>query len=133
MSAVPRYPSDLGYNGLRMTADEYLSLGETPDRYELVDGVVIMSPSPTPIHQLLIQELQLQAGLYARAHSGTLVFPDTDLRLGPRQVYRPDLSVYAPGRWRGIPERLDLPPDLVIEIISPGSKPFDLITKRADY
>lgn len=116
-----------------MTADEYLSLGEMPDRYELIEGVVVMSPSPTPWHQHLIVEFIVQLGL-ARDHlPGLTFFPDTDLRLGTNKVYRPDLSVYRPGRLDGIPARLDTPPDLIIEILSPGTKPLDLITKRDDY
>jgi Uma2 family endonuclease len=48
-------------------------------------------------------------------------------------VYRPDLAVYGPGRTKTVPSRLTTPPDLVVEILSPGSKPLDLITKRDDY
>ncbi len=133
MSAVPRYPSDIGYAGLHMTADEYLALGETPDRYELIEGVVVMSPSPTPWHQQLIVELILQLGLARKRLPGLTFFPDTDLRLTAQKVYRPDISVYRPGRLAKVPARLDTPPDLVVEILSPGSKPLDLITKRDDY
>src|SRR5256885_1453627 len=51
MSALPKpLGSDIGYAGLRMTADDYLGLGETQERYELINGVVFMSPSPTPRH-----------------------------------------------------------------------------------
>jgi len=116
-----------------MTADEYLALGETPDRYELIEGVVVMSPSPTPWHQHLIVELIMQLGLVRARLPGLLFFPDTDVRLGVKKVYRPDVSVYRPGRLAEVPARLDTPPDLVIEILSPGSKPLDLITKRDDY
>jgi len=133
MSAAPKYPSDLGYAGLRMTAEEFFALGETRERYELIDGVVVMSPSPTPRHQELLQALQEQAGTWRRAHAGSRVIPDVDIRLGRGLVYRPDLAVFAPGRLKKTPERLEIPPDLVIEVLSPSSKATDLITKRSDY
>ncbi len=133
MSAAPKYPSDLGYAGLRMTAEEFFDLGETRERYELIDGVVVMSPSPTPRHQEVLQLLQEQAGAWRRAHKGSRVIPDVDIRLGGGLVYRPDLAIFAPGRLKTTPERLDLPPDLVVEVLSPSSKATDMITKRGDY
>lgn len=42
-----------GYTGLRLTADEYFSLPDDGNRYELLDGVMIRSPSPTPKHQFV--------------------------------------------------------------------------------
>jgi Uma2 family endonuclease len=133
MSAAPKHPSDLGYAGLRMTADEYLALGETRERYELIDGVIAMSPSPTPRHQHVIFEICRQLGRFGEQSPGMLVFPDTDLVLHPSRVYRPDVSVYARGRATLSVQRLTLPPDLIIEVLSPGTKALDLITKRDDY
>ncbi len=103
------------------------------DRYELIDGVVVMSPSPLPRHQKL--SAFLTAGLVdaARAQPGLEFFPDTDVVFPGDTVYRPDLVVYAPGRLPRVPERLTAVPDLVVEILSPGTKPLDLITKRGDY
>ncbi len=132
MSAVPRLPSDFGYAGLRMTADDYLALGETPERYELIDGVVVMSPSPNFRHQKIVLLLIRQLDAFAQRSGGELI-PDIDIRLSPGLVYRPDLVYYGPGRLTGIPARLDTPPDLVIEVLSPGSKPLDLVTKKSDY
>src|SRR5690606_10243134 len=48
-------------------------------------------------------------------------------------VYRPDVCAYRSERLPAKVQRLDTPPDLVVEILSPGSKPLDLITKRDDY
>lgn len=133
MSAVPRHPSDLGYAGLLMTADEYLALGETPERYELINGVVVMSPSPTPWHQHIVVELVGELYVLRKRLPGLMIFSDTDLRLGASKVYRPDVCAYRPGRLASVPPRLDTPPDLVVEVLSPGSPPLDLITKRDDY
>src|SRR5438045_3873811 len=109
MSAAPRHPSDLGYAGLRMTADEYLSLGETPERYELVEGVVVMSPSPLPLHNELVLEIAYQLKRFA-SKSGVRIFPDTDVRFGPGTVYRPDLAVYRAGRLPDRSTRLEPAP-----------------------
>jgi Uma2 family endonuclease len=133
MSAAPRYPSDIGYNGLRMTADEYLALGETAERYELIDGVVVISPSPFPDHNEVSWGIAGQLRDFARKGGSIRVFPDTDLKLTPGKVYRPDIAVYRSDRLKGKVKLLTAPPDLAIEILSPGSKPLDLITKRDDY
>jgi Uma2 family endonuclease len=136
MSAVPRQPSE-GYAGLRMSAEEYLALGETFERYELVDGVVIMSPRPTRAHQLVLRLImrQLEAFLDELSPESSQFdyYPDVDIRFGPRCVYAPDLCCYLPGRAPPLTATLDIAPDLIIEILSPGNKTHDLIRKRADY
>lgn len=119
--------------GLRMSAGDFLSIGETVERYELVDGVVVMSPSPTPRHQKVIRLIQKQLEPYADAHPGFEYFVDVDLVLSKGKVYAPDIVCYRPGRLPRIPHVLELAPDLVIEILSPGTKAFDLTTKRDDY
>lgn len=130
MSALPRTNDDFGIVGLRMTAAEFFALGESPERVELIDGVVVLSPSPTPRHQELVQAIF--EGLLA--HKRLIrVYLDTDLQVSADLVYRPDVSVYTRVRLPETPRRLATPPDLVVEVLSPGSKPLDLITKRGDY
>lgn len=135
VSAVPRQPdsSEFGYLGLRMSADSFLTLESTRDRYELVHGVVCMSPRPSARHQRLLSILQFQLEHYVLQNPGSMYFPDVDLQLGADTVYAPDLVCYRAGRLSGIPARLTLPPDLVIEVLSPATKAFDLTTKRDDY
>ena len=133
MSAAPKWPSEFGYAGLRMTASEYLALGETRERYELIDGVVCMSPSPTPRHQKLLRAIYRQLESFIDANPGFDYFQDSDVVLGSQIVYEPDISCYRPGRIPAMPHHLTQPPDLVIEILSPGSKAFDLTTKKDDY
>jgi Uma2 family endonuclease len=133
MSAAPRFPPELGYAGLKMTADEFLSLAETPERYQLIDGVVVMSPSASAGHNEIAAEIIYQLKAYAGKSGAIRVFPETDVRFRADKVYCRDVSVYLTSRLPDRPERLDIAPDLVVEVLSPGTKALDLITKRDDY
>lgn len=132
MSAIPRQSDSGAYAGLRMNADEFLRIGDTPDRYELIDGVVVMSPSPSYQHQKVMALLFRQLDRHAEPIDADLV-TDTDLRLADNLVYRPDILYFSPRRVIGFPQTVSAVPDLVIEILSPTSRPRDLITKRNDY
>jgi Uma2 family endonuclease len=116
-----------------MTADEFLALGETQERYELIDGVVVMSPSALPNHNEILLEIAGQLRDYIKRGGHARVFPETDVRFSPTKVYCPDISVYRPDRLPAIATRLDVPPDLAIEVLSAGSKLMDLFTKRDEY
>lgn len=133
MSAAHSQFSGHGLTGLRMRAEDYLAIGQTRERYELVNGVVVMSPSPRPRHWKVIQELVLQFSEHERRGGTADVYAETDLQLHEFAVFKPDICVYASRSDGGIPERLTLPPDLVIEVLSPGTEAFDLITKKDEY
>lgn len=126
------------YRGLRMRADEYSNLSEDGYRYELVDGVIQLSPSATPLHQLVAAEIVSQlAACNRRRKVGTFLFEvDVQIRKRPDGrdlVYRPDIVFYCTGRLPRVPKRLTLVPDLVVEIISPDSRRYDQETKKNDY
>jgi Uma2 family endonuclease len=133
MSALPTFPAGTTLAGLRLDAEGFFALGETKDRYELIDGVVLMSPSPTPIHQRLMGRLFAWIDAYLEQLGSGAVYPDTDVRFDIQRVYRPDLSVYLSHPRSGTKARLEGAPDLIVEILSDGTRPLDLITKRQDY
>lgn len=133
MSAAPRHPGGSGYAGLRMTADEFLALGETRERYELIDGVVVMSPSASGPHSEIAVEIIYQLKSFAHQARTIRVFADIDTRFGPMLVYRPDVLVYLINRLAGGAKRRDLMPDLAVEILSPSNRSQDLVTRRHDY
>ena len=114
-----------------MTTEEFLALGETEQRLELVDGVVVVLPRPIPLHQKVAQLIMAQ--IEQTLPGGAELFHSTDVVLAHRLVYCPDIVVYAPGRLAGIPARLDIPPDLVVEVLSPANRRKDLVSKREDY
>ena len=80
------------FRGLRMTADEFLQIPDDGYNYELIDGVVMMSPSPTPQHQRIAMEIAIQLGIYLRDHPVGAVLP-----------FRPASSGAAWPTRRGVP------------------------------
>lgn len=116
-----------------MGADDYLALGETLERYELVNGLVVRWPSPTPLHQQLIAAVLLQIGRAEDAGLPIIALPSTDVRFDATTVYCPDVLVYRAEELELTDEPLTSPPLLVVEVVSAWNRSFDLITKRDDY
>ncbi|MGH3589374.1 MAG: Uma2 family endonuclease, partial [Pseudonocardia sp.] len=125
-----------------LTVAEYLEIGETEPGYtELVEGRLLMSPSPAPDHNAAALELvyALRAGLPGGLRLITDI--DVDLQLAPPKapgtVRRPDLVVVADeamARVRGeggVLRASEL--RLVVEVVSPGSVRTDHVQKRSEY
>jgi Uma2 family endonuclease len=117
-----------------MSADEYLSLADDRHRYELIDGVICMSPSPGRKHQNLTMQIAGQMFAFAEPRKLGDVLVEVDVRLADHLVYRPDaifLSAESAARCDG--DRVTVAPDVVVEVISPDSGNYDRKTKRGDY
>ena len=126
------------YCGLRMTADEFLQIPDDGYNYELIDGVVQMSPSPEPQHQSVAGEIFRQIGNYLMEHPVGRVWPELDVHLGRGKdggnlVYRPEVVFLRNDRLKGMRKKITGGPDLVVEVISQGSRRVDTKTKRKDY
>jgi Uma2 family endonuclease len=90
-------------------------LDRTPDdgrRYELVDGVLIVSPAPAIPHQMVLLDLAIQ--LRSACPDGIEVLPGPGLRMSDITELIPDLVVVRRGDPAGI--RLTEPPALAVEI-----------------
>lgn len=137
-STLSRRTEVRGYRGLRLTADEYFALPNDGGRYELIDGVVQMSPSPNLQHQDVVAEFFRQLSAHVYAHKLGKSWVETDAHLGPSPrggdlVYRPDLMFIRAERARALRQRVQIPPDLVVEVVLPDSGHLDYSTKREDY
>lgn len=134
VQAVPaRAPRAPQYLGLRLSADEYLALPDDGFKYQVINGVVVMSPRPTPRHQLVLSAINAQLFGYLESNPIATAFPEVDVRFAPDLVYCPDLVVLSAGKLANAARRIDAVPDLVIEVVSPGSESMDRRTKLADY
>ncbi len=122
------------YDGLRMTADEYMDLPEDPlFRYELIDGVVVMTPSPAFEHQSTIAEIVAQFVVFLRGRDAGQVALELDVKLRDDLVRQPDVVYFREGKVQQVRAKVRPVPDIVVEIVSPDSWERDHVTKRADY
>jgi Uma2 family endonuclease len=117
------------------TLEEVLALPDDGNRYELVDGELLVSPSPRGRHQRAVLELYRIVDPYVRLHRlGYTALAPADIDLKARQRVQPDLFVggLIDGR-----RPVDWPeygvPILIAEVLSPSTARYDRITKRNRY
>jgi len=111
----------------------YADLEGMPDdghRYELVDGVLVVTPAPGTAHQRCVVRLAALLVTAVGSQHDVLVAP-YDYLVSPTTLLQPDLLV---ARREDLGEaRLERPPVLVIEVLSPSTRLTDLGTKRLAY
>lgn len=99
-------------------------------KYELIDGIVLMSPRPNYKHQEIMSKLLIELGNYLKGKS-CKVFTEAELEFN-NDVLIPDLSVIC-GLDNTEIQRYKKAPDIVIEILSPSSRYTDTFTKLIKY
>ena len=83
----------------KMTARQFLQLGEDPPgvRLELVAGEIAVSPSPIPDHGYVVASLLRILGNHVEENALGQLFPDIDTILGEFDVRRPDIIYSSKG------------------------------------
>ena len=119
----------------RWTRDDVLALPDDGSRYELIDGELLVTPSPRPVHQFAIVFLYDQLAPFVRDHQlGSVLMAPADLEIRRGEVYQPDLFVVPPGKDRVPSVWADFAtPLLVVEISSPGTARYDRVVKRPAF
>lgn len=119
--------------GRRWTREDVLALPDDGKRYELMDGELLVSLSPTGVHQSAVLELFRRLDPFVRAHRiGSIGLAPADLRRDGGQVVQPDLfvSLLLPGGRKPLGWEEHGIPLLIAEVTSPSTARFDRITKR---
>lgn len=116
------------------TYSDYARLPDDGNRYEVIDGELLVTPSPSPLHQRVVARLLMALDPFVERHALGLVIPDVDLLFQTGQFLRPDLLVAPASSPEGITNRgVETAPLLVIEILSPTSGAIDRVKKPARY
>ena len=103
-------------------------------RYEIIEGALEVAPSPRTIHQLVSVRLVAALARFTAVAGGHVFHAPFDVHLAEDTVVQPDLLYLAPEHLDRIrDDGVHGPPDLVVEILSPTSRRWDLREKRAAY
>ena len=119
-----------------LTYDDLLEMPDDGQRYESIDGELIVTPAPTIKHQRVVRSLIRVLGAFAyETGRGELVLPPFDVVLGHYTIVKPDLLLIAsePGHIPGDRNRFEGPPDLVVEVSFPISLRIEFVHKSALY
>lgn len=103
--------------------------------YQIIDGEVVMTPSPSPFHQDIILNLAEKLRPYIRSkHLGKLLLSPLDISFSDVEVYQPDLAFVRQMRIEGVrKDKIETLPDLVVEVLSPSNAYHDLTHKKEIY
>jgi Uma2 family endonuclease len=123
----------------RYTVEEVLAFPDDGNRYEVVQGELLVSPSPRFAHQRVVARLHalLRAYLEPMGLADCVAFAPADITWGlpPREaedLVQPDVFVVRPdqasGEWVGVSHLV-----LAIEVVSPSSTRADRVVKRKTY
>src|SRR5437868_7808923 len=115
------------------TVDELDKFPDDGNRYELLDGVLLVTPATAAVHQLVVSRIQMRLSnaLMIPGHAH-VVGPGVVVRR-PRTQLQPDILVYssrfAPTTdWRKISQHW-----LAVEVLSRSSRVYDREFKRDAY
>ncbi|MBC8131522.1 MAG: Uma2 family endonuclease [Deltaproteobacteria bacterium] len=119
----------------RLTYADWLGFPDDGRSYELIQGELIVTPSPSIGHQRVSREIEFRLLQHLRASgTGEVLDAPVGVRLSETDVLEPDLLVVLRQNAHRIGEQVvEGAPDLVVEILSPGSAVRDLGVKRRTY
>jgi Uma2 family endonuclease len=117
-----------------VTEREFLSLPESTRPAELVDGEVILAPSPSFWHQEVLSRLVMMLRAWAATSPSlvTVVQAPFDVRFAAGRILQPDAMVFLAALPRDVGAPLDRIPELCIEVLS-TNRAYDRVTKRFIY
>ena len=118
----------------RWTYEEYYKLDDD-QRYEIIDGNLLMAPAPDMWHQEWSRELTLLIATHVKRQKlGKVFVAPFDVVLDPENTVQPDLIFISSANLGIIQHRAIFgTPDLLVELISPSSVRRDRYDKKELY
>jgi Uma2 family endonuclease len=126
---APEVPEVWADPNRMLTVEDLEDMPDDEYRYELDDGVLIVSPAPSNRHQLVVSRLQMVLGAACSAEFLVLTGPGVNVNRFQHRV--PDIAVI---RTESFEEMYQVaPPVLAIEVASPRTRLYDLGRKKEVY
>jgi len=119
----------------KLTYEDYVNLPDDGNRYEIIDGELYVNPSPNTKHQIVLRNLFRALDRYVeQSGAGEVFVAPFDVVLTNNNIFQPDLlfvstehlSILTKANIKGVP-------DIVVEILSEGTRRKDETTKLLKY
>lgn len=119
----------------KLTYEDFERFPEDGLRHELLGGAHVVTPAPFSLHQRVSINLSLALETHVRSHGlGRIYYAPLDVVLSEHDVVEPDLLIISAERLSIVGIRnVQGAPDLVVEILSKGTRGRDLGEKRDLY
>jgi Uma2 family endonuclease len=116
------------------TYDDYAKMPEGAS-CQLIGGEIIMSPAPDLFHQIVSRNIFLLMNAFVSARQlGELFYAPTDVYFSEHETFQPDILFVSNERLHILKEtRIEGAPDLIVEVLSPGTGYYDLANKKDVY
>lgn len=120
---------------VKFTYEDFLHFPDDGKRHEIIDGEHYVTPSPNTKHQSVSVNLVAILKAYLKGHPGGAVFAAPfDVVFSDLDVVEPDLLYISRARANLLTaQHVRGAPDLVVEILSPGTRSTDEVVKRKLY
>lgn len=118
----------------KYTAKDYFNLPEGSP-YQLIEGELIMTPSPLTEHQAISRNLEMIIFSHVKQNMlGFVYYAPIDVYLDNENAYQPDI-IFISNKNKDIIKKsgIDGAPDLVIEILSQSNAYYDKKVKKDVY
>lgn len=129
----------MGTTTTKVSFEEFQRLQDEADgtvRYELDEGDLILTPSPTPRHNLVSFKLRRALSSFVHTHSLGTVTSEVDFRLSGNVVRKPDVAFVATQRMKHFDldrSPINTAPSLAVEVISASNLAQDTRKKVQQY
>lgn len=119
----------------QLTYHDYTLLPDDGNRYEIIEGDLSTTPAPVTRHQIIVGRLIHCLLSYLEAHPvGTVLSAPCDVVLSDTDIVQPDVLYVRNNSTAHVTEHnVQGPPDVVVEILSPGTAARDRNLKRKRY
>lgn len=106
---------------------------QDPRKIELIDGVLVMAPSPILRHERVAMEIAFALMAYAKTHGGEVFANVVDVYVSETNVLQPDVVYRAAADIDADEVRIVKRATLVVEVSSPSTRRRDLGRKMELY
>ena len=117
-----------------LTVDDWFSMPDDGNQYELFQGVLVLMTPPARRHQDIVGELYAAFRDLVRVTGGCVGFAPLGVALAEHLGLLPDIAYVTPGRESILSDRgIEGAPDIVVEVLSPSTEGFDRNAKLTAY